>query len=409
MNYKRTKILASLLAGLFVFASSASALSTTQIENYAERMDNLLWDARDGYTPQLCQSMLSLSQELNSLTEADKSSIYDTAYSSSELFYDYLYSFRMIEAVNTKDYQKLDSLLKEYKTTNDTIFPSFSWGQYDSPMKTAINNNDTKAIDILLEYDFPTRIFFPNVGHEGEYGSLPGYCVQTNNFEMLKYFYSKGYSLNGQGKPAATRYGQFDEDIIYAIICNCSDDILVFLWERETLKDKDYVNAANGAHDYLFYPLLYYVGKKSNGLHLMQLLHLEYQASLLVFSDTSMHRGYTTVYQSLNSNLKAAIPEQYRKNFAQAFEAMSAADKKKTATRLFSYTVDTDALRLRSDYNLSASVTGRLVQGDIVYVLEQCGNEVTIDGISDYWVHVWSEEKGEGYCFGGYLKQNNRW
>ena len=101
------------------------------------------------------------------------------------------------------------------------------------------------------------------------------------------------------------------------------------------------------------------------------------------------------------------------KTFYDVFSGLSVAEKEKlikeytSSHTLYTATVNTDALRLRDGCDLSSKVVGKVVNGDVLYVLDGYVKSAEIDGMSNYWCLVYSKEKGFGYCFGGYLKYND--
>jgi len=63
-------------------------------------------------------------------------------------------------------------------------------------------------------------------------------------------------------------------------------------------------------------------------------------------------------------------------------------------------------LRVRSDSNINSSVLGTLQYGAFVRVLSRSNNQVTIDGITNYWYSIWFQvgyNSQRGWLFGGYL------
>ena len=279
--------------------------------------------------------------------------------------------------------------------------------------------DDTNYIDSLVKIKC-TRVFNWNIGHDGGFQSLAAACALNNNIKLLKYCYSIGLHIYDEGK-VEDEDGQslIFEDVSYFIWKKCSDEVVNFLWKNEPLKNKWYYSNGWGELDYKKQTLLMNMkGMDSKDfIHYSELLNLKSQVNTICYYNSGIPY-FATLYDELerqkNWDYESGVEEKLNyvksvggKSFYEVFSGLSAAEKEKLIKEykdLYTATVNTDALRLRDACELSSKVVGKVVNGDVLYVLNRYVKEAEIDGISDYWCLVYSKQKGLGYCFGGYLK-----
>ncbi len=194
------------------------------------------------------------------------------------------------------------------------------------------------------------------------------------------------------------------------ILEKCSDEIITFLWKNEPLKNKWYYDNGIGEWDYKIRTLLLYLGcnlDAKNFIHYSELLNIKNQVNTICYG-YFYHPRFVTLYDKLceeiewskkNGGENRDAEERLNyvksiggKSFYDVFSGLSAAEKEKVIneykemkyTDFRTVTVNTDALRLRDGCGLSSNVVGRVVRGDVLYVLDWKYEEVEIDGITDH-------------------------
>ena len=313
-------------------------------------------------------------------------------------------------------------------------------GKLDDVYDYVFKGDDTKYIDSLVKINC-TRVFNWNIGHDGGYRSLAAECALNNNIKLLKYCYSIGLHINGEGKiqdeSGTGEESLYFEDVSYFIWKKCSDEIVNFLWQNEPLKNKWYYSNGWGERDYKKQTLLMDMkGMDSKDfIHYSELLNLKSQVNTICYYHFDVPR-FATLYDELYKEIERLkkwgnetsdeveltldvekklnyVKSIGGKSFYAVFSGLSAAEKEKlikeytSSHTLYTATVNTDALRLRDGCDLSSKVVGKVVNGDVLYVLNGQAKYAEIDGMSANWCLVYSKEKGFGYCFGGYLKYND--
>lgn len=315
-----------------------------------------------------------------------------------------------------KDYAAFEKYIKANESERNELH-----GVYDYVFK----GDDTNYIDILVKNNC-TSVFTWDIGYDGGFQSLAAVCALNNNIKLLKYCYSIGLHIYDEGK-VQDKSGKgadslYFEDVSYFILEKCSDEIVNFLWKNEPLKNKWYYSNGWGELDYKKQTLLMNMkGMDSKDfIHYSELLNLKSQVNTICYYNSGIPY-FTTIYDELErlkkwDYEKTGVEEKLNyvksvggKSFYEVFSGLSAAEKEKlikeyTASHtLYTATVNTDALRLRDGCDLSSKVVGKVVNGDVLYVLDGQAKYAEIDGMSANWCLVYSKEKGFGYCFGGYL------
>ena len=247
----------------------------------------------------------------------------------------------------------------------------------------------------------------------------------NNNIKLLKYCYSIGLHINGEGKvqdeSGKGEEAMYFEDVSAFIYHECSDEIVNFLWQNEPIKNKWYYSNGGGELDYKKQTLLLYIRNLNSKayIHYSELLNLKTQVNTVCYYNSGIPY-FTTLYDEFEKQKKwdyeSGVEEKLNyvksiggKRFYEVFSGLSATEKEKLVNEnsLSKVTVNTDALRLRDGCDLSSKVVGKVVNGDVLYVLDGQAKYAEIDGMSANWCLVYSKEKGFGYCFGGYLKYND--
>ncbi len=318
----RFKKLIALAAAVFLCTFSAVALSDEEYWKFVDRATRLYsYTYQYSYNEGLYKSLMEFTEDFNALSIGERISLCNQW--KLEYVLEFAESYKMIKAVEDKDYLRLQELLRNYKSTHwGPILDRIRNTAYESPMMHAIDRNDTEAINIMLEYDFPLSFVNPGtgVGGMGMTSLWTAYCIRQDNLEMLKFFYEKGIRPGSYEETPQT-----DEELLYAIKCGCSDELLLFLWENNADRDRNYVNCEEYSKE--FFPLLYWLSSQENAEHVMKLLNMEYQAALLIkyhfYEYDEWRTVYYTVYEKMNPRLKEAIPAEYRKTFQEVFEEMS--------------------------------------------------------------------------------------
>ena len=312
-----------------------------------------------------------------------------------------------------KDYAAFEKYIKANESERNELH-----GVYDYVFK----GDDTNYIDILVKNNC-TSVFTWDIGYDGGFQSLTAVCALNNNIKLLKYCYSIGLHIYDEGK-VQDKSGKgadslYFEDVSYFILEKCSDEIVNFLWKNEPLKNKWYYSNGWGELDYKKQTLLMNMKDMDSKdfIHYSELLNLKSQVNTICYYNSGIPY-FATLYDELerqkNWDYESGVEEKLNyvksvggKSFYEVFSGLSAAEKEKLIKEyidLYTATVNTDALRLRDACELSSKVVGKVINGDVLYVLNRYVKEAEIDGISDYWCLVYSKQKGLGYCFGGYLK-----
>ncbi len=348
----------------FICVTNVKALSATESANWQSKLRRLYKTSRGSYTTYYYDEVMKMVDEYETFSDEDQDLLGAV---NRELLLELAASYKMIRAIDEKDYILLDGFLKQYQETfftvsnelakslevmnpnireepwfkefrayRDVYFERLSKEPLkDSPMQHAIDNYDTEAIDILLDNNFNARYFNSERGPGGQ--GLPcswlNYCIQTGNIEMLRYLSRKGLTLDCY----SGEFPENDAGILYAIHKGCSDEMLLSVWEIDDCKGTMYRSVEE--YSVLNYPLLYWVASRDNAIHVMQLLNLEYQAALLIeyrysYPDSPAGCSYYTVYEKLNPVLQDLIPVEYRKTFSEVFADMNEEEKQQILTQL---------------------------------------------------------------------------
>lgn len=339
------------------------------------------------------------------------------------LVFTFLLCFSVLTAESSDEVERIFAN-KDYAAFEKYVnAKEYEISKLDDVYDYVFKGDDTNYIDSLVKIKC-TRVFNWNIGHDGGFQSLAAACALNNNIKLLKYCYSIGLHIYDEGK-VEDEDGQslIFEDISYFIWNKCSDEVINFLWKNEPLKNKWYYSNGWGELDYKKQTLLMNMkGMDSKDfIHYSELLNLKSQVNTICYYNSGIPY-FTTIYDELYreiewrkkwDNESSDFEEKLNyvksaggKSFYTVFSVLSAVEKEKLIKEyknLYTATVNTDALRLREGSELSSKVVGRVVNGDILYVLNRYAKEAEIDGISDYWCLVYSKEKGFGYCFGGYL------
>ena len=152
---------------------------------------------------------------------------------------------------------------KETKFYNTLTYESSRgnsfWGSYayyamgykSNPYIIACDNNNKKAVDLLLKYKFaPVFSDDKNRDEEGvpQSSDIIYYCIYKNNTEMLSYFYSIGLGLEND-----------DSGVMTAIQYGCSDETILFLWDKQKNKNPIYINHNHSAGELSVSPFIFFL------------------------------------------------------------------------------------------------------------------------------------------------------